>query len=291
MIPSNTAKVWAVQGAAMLSRAETTEVLARYARNIRPQSKGRAGIKVAEHQDVVQVAEPADEPDRAQRRDRLRRWRAGGSLSVLVEAERVPRRTDTAGDHVHAELAAPKKNCPAHERAGERHQDVLAGPRHVRWARPGFPAARCGPLPDRSRASTRSGRGPARARPGPAAGAPSQQAVAGYARAGRLAASDTAVVDEPVHDENDQADVYPDRSSEPTAETDRRPGQKIGHGLHPRSSAISARETSLFSPLESNLTAPGSGSQREPASSARATRAREQPLFAWPNPGETRVAC
>ena len=29
----------------MLSRVETTEVLARYARSIRPQSKGRAGIK------------------------------------------------------------------------------------------------------------------------------------------------------------------------------------------------------------------------------------------------------
>ncbi len=90
----------------------------------------------------------------------------------------------------------------------------------------------------------------------------------------------------PEHDEDDQCDVHPDRSSEPPAETDRRPGQKIGHGLHPRSSAISPRDVASLSP-ESNLTArasarnatrPGPGVRgRQPHSSGS--------LRPWSDPG------
>ena len=133
MMPSKTAQAWAVQGAAMLSRVETTEVLARYARSIRPQSNGSAGNQVAEHQDEIEVAEPADHPDRLQAAgDRHAVRESGCCPRRFVKAEGVPGELGS-GDHVHADGRAQEDRA-AHERAGQRHQDVLARTRHVRRA-------------------------------------------------------------------------------------------------------------------------------------------------------------
>ena len=78
--------------------------------------------------------------------------------------------------------------------------------------------------------------------------------------------------EKPEYDEGDQTDMDPDRSSKPPAETDRRPGQKIGHVLHPRSSVFAARGVAFFA-LKSNLTAGSSARNASRRASFRATYA------------------
>ena len=148
---------------------------------------------------------------------------------------------------LHADGGA-QEDRPAHERAGERHQEVLARTRHVGRAdqaaeRPDVHLFLVAVEP-----VSREGVGQLVQRRAPAASSPSQHAVAGScSQMAACAASDTAVVTSWKTTKTIRADVHPDRCSKPPAETDRRPGQKIGHGLHPRSSAITPRDVAALS--------------------------------------------
>ena len=93
--------------------------------------------------------------------------------------------------------------------------------------------------------------------------------------------SDTVARHELEYDEDDQSDVDPDRCSKPPAETDRRPGQKFGHGLHPRSSAIPAARRRCSHPLESNLTA-AAAARNATREAAGRSHQRPQPFRADP---------
>ena len=185
------------------------------------------------------------------------------SPASIVEAERVPGKLGS-GDHVHADGRA-QEDRPAHERAGQRHQDVLARTRHVRWAdqaaqRPDVHLFLVAVEP-----VCREGMGQLVQRQSASSSSPSQHAVAGSCSRLPLYASDTAVVTSWKTTKTTRAICTR------TAVPNHRPrliGDQVRKSVmvSTRGRLRSRRETSLLLSPESNLTAaaPARNATRRP---------------------------
>ena len=191
--------------------------------------------QVGEQEHLVQIAEPADAPDRASAA-----WRACAARPPSRRGRRRRRRcrtgyqTNWAPANRFRPTAMPRNERAAGRPARPARPGSARPTRRRPTARPGCPAARAGrpPGPQSSQYAI-SGVAQLVDAPGrPAAGRASRPS--GETASARPASTWPArASSSSERDEHDQEDVDPDRRPEPPAQTDRRPGQRIGHGRPP----------------------------------------------------------